>query len=182
VLLVSNNVGGNYLKNAYLLVVIVFAIGWLSSEVYSSYVPTEGVTESGNLLTTALFAGNPKEQISPYDWIKEDQIHVYNDRVTIYIDDPEWASFTDTNSMDPIIDDKSNAIEIVPKTARDIHIGDIVSYDSEYADGTIIHRVVETGYDEDGWYAVMKGDNLSGNDPGKVRFDQIKRVLVGILY
>jgi hypothetical protein len=33
-----------------------------------------------------------------------------------------------------------------------------------------------------GWYAIMKGDNLSYSDPGKIRFDQVQRVVIGILY
>lgn len=122
------------------------------------------------------------EKASPSDRIKESQIHVYNNKVTIDIKDPEWASFTDTNSMDPVLDSTANAIEIVPKTPEEINIGDIVSYESSYAAGTIIHRVVKTGYDNDGWYAIMKGDNISSSDPGKVRFNQIKRVVVAIVY
>ena len=62
-----------------------------------------------------------------------------------------------------------------------IKIGDIVSY--SYVDGTtIIHRVAQIGNDENGWYAVAKGDNSSFADPDKVRFSQIKRVVVAIVY
>lgn len=122
------------------------------------------------------------EKSSPADRIQESQIHVYNNKVTIDIKDPEWASFTDTNSMDPVLDSSANAIEIVPKNPEEINIGDIVSYESSYADGTIIHRVVKKGYDNDGWYAIMKGDNVPTSDPGKIRFSQIKRVVVAIVY
>ncbi|MBU0757328.1 MAG: hypothetical protein KKF44_04630 [Nanoarchaeota archaeon] len=123
-----------------------------------------------------------EEQASPHDWIKQSQIHVEKDRVVIDIKNAEWAMFTDTNSMDPVIDEDSHAIEIVPESPGDIHVGDIVSYDSKFSDGTIIHRVVRIGFDETGWYCIMKGDNNRDEDPGKVRFPQIKRVLVGILY
>ncbi|MBU1204380.1 MAG: hypothetical protein KKA61_02575 [Nanoarchaeota archaeon] len=122
------------------------------------------------------------EKDSPGDWIKEDQIKVYNDRVIINLKDAEWASFTDTNSMDPIIDETANAIEIIPKSADDIHVGDIISYKSDYADGTIIHRIIKIGSDEEGWYCIVKGDNNQSPDPGKIRFNQIKRVLVAIIY
>jgi hypothetical protein len=94
----------------------------------------------------------------------------------------QWASFTDTNSMDPVFDAGSNALEIVPKSSEDVHEGDIVSYKSTLIDGAIIHRVIETGEDEDGWYARMQGDNLDQEDPEKVRFDQIQRVVVAIIY
>jgi uncharacterized protein (UPF0248 family) len=48
--------------------------------------------------------------------------------------------------------------------------------------GTIIHRVVKIGQDSEGWYAILKGDNLSQEDPEKVRFDQVQRVVVAIIY
>ncbi len=122
------------------------------------------------------------EQDSPNDWIKEEQIKVYNDRVIIEIENPEWASFTNTNSMDPVIDETAHAIQTVPKSAQDINVGDIISYKSDYAEGIIIHRVIKIGGDEDGWYCIARGDNNPTQDPGKIRFNQITRVLVAIIY
>ncbi len=156
-----------------MLVVAVFFLGWFASDIIAN-VNAE--------IPMSINRASGLELASPQDWIKEDQIHVYSDRIIIDLKDAEWATFTDTNSMDPIIDKGSNAIEIIPKSENDIEVGDIVSYKSEYADGTIIHRVIEKGKDENGVYFILKGDNNSANDPGKVRFDQIKRVLVGILY
>ena len=84
--------------------------------------------------------------------------------------------------MDPVIDSTSNAIEIIPQKESDIHLGDIVAYESKYKAGVITNRVVDIGQDAFGWYATLKGDNNSYTDPGKVRFDQIQRVVVGIIY
>lgn len=84
--------------------------------------------------------------------------------------------------MDPVIDIGANAIQIVPDSEEMISPGDIISYTTRLAEGTIIHRVVETGYDEAGWYAITKGDNLRSPDPEKVRFSHIKRVLVAVIY
>ena len=123
-----------------------------------------------------------KDINSPYDWIKTDQIFVYNDQVIIKIQNPEWSIFTDTKSMDPLIDSTSNAIEIIPKSEKDIHIGDIVAYKSEYKEGIVTHRIADMGYDGFGWYARLKGDNNDYIDPGKVRFEQIKRVVVAVIY
>jgi hypothetical protein len=122
------------------------------------------------------------EQDSPSDWIKQEQINVYNDRIVIEIENPEWASFANTNSMDPVIDETSHAIQIVPKSAQDINVGDIISYKSDYAQGIIIHRIIRIGEDENGWYCIAKGDNNPTQDPGKIRFNQITRVLVAIIY
>jgi hypothetical protein len=57
-----------------------------------------------------------------------------------------------------------------------------VSYKSVYATGNIIHRVVYKGQDEQGTYFIMKGDNLPTSDPGRVRFSQMERVVVGLIY
>ena len=135
-----------------------------------------------NNIIVSLFSDKPKEKDSPYDRIGEDNIHVYNDRIVIDLKDAEWASFTDTNSMDPVIDDGANALQIIPRSADEIHVGDIISYDSEYADGTIIHRVIEKGEDDEGIFFRAKGDNNPDKDPGKIRFNQTKRVLVAIIY
>ena len=139
-------------------------------------------TDSASNIVARIIGTENEELPSPYDWITEDKIGVYRDRVTIDIQNAEWARFTDTNSMDPVIDNGANAIEIRPKSEADIHIGDIVSYKSRYSDGIIIHRVIETGYDKDGWYAMFKGDNNDNVDPGKVRFSQIQRIVVAIIY
>ncbi|OGM02210.1 hypothetical protein A3K72_00900, partial [Candidatus Woesearchaeota archaeon RBG_13_36_6] len=148
-----------------------------------SEAPLENA-EDTNLdnMIDALMNNELDELPSPCDRVKEEQILVFRDHIIINLEDAEWATFTDTNSMDPVIDQGANAIEYVPKNESEICVGDIVSYESKYADGVLIHRVVETGNDSQGWYAVMKGDNNPYKDPGKIRFDQIKRVVVAIIY
>ncbi|MBU1111305.1 MAG: signal peptidase I [Nanoarchaeota archaeon] len=122
------------------------------------------------------------EQASPGDRIKEDQIKVYEDRVVIQIANAKWAGFTDTNSMDPLLDEESNAIQVIPESADEIQVGDIITYESSLFDGMVIHRVILIGEDEEGTYFIAKGDNNPDPDPEKIRFNQIRRILVGILY
>ena len=129
-----------------------------------------------------VFESFSKERQSPSDIIKENQIHVYKDRIVIDLEGAVWSRFTDTNSMDPLFDAGSNGIEVIPSSAEQIEVGDIISYRSEYADGVIIHRVIEKGEDSEGTYFIVKGDNNASADPGKIRFGQIEGVLVGILY
>lgn len=158
----------------------VFIIGWLASTACSSVI---NINESN--LAQPQITGNlisPSEKNSPSDWVKENQITVLSNKVILDIKEPYWATFTDTNSMDPVIDVGANTIEIIPESVDQIKPGDIVAYESDYADGIIIHRVSEIGFDKHGWYARMKGDNISWQDPGKVRFEQIKRVVVAIVY
>lgn len=179
-------------KIALAAIVMVFVFGWFCSSAYSNVLSKMTITGSaasenieradsdGSLIDRYIF--NNKERDSPSDRIKEEQIHVYTDRVVIDLENPQWASFTDTNSMDPVIDSESHAIEVVPSSPEEIQVGDIISYRSEYVEGTIIHRVVDIGEDENGWYAKAKGDNNPFEDPGKIRFTQIRRVLVAIIY
>lgn len=119
------------------------------------------------------------ERYSPYDWIKEEQIKVYHDKIVVEVPNAKWAKFSDTNSMDPVFDKEANVLQIVPEKTSDIHLGDIISYNTE--EGAVIHRVVEIGYDGD-WYAVTKGDNNKNQDKERVRFKDISKVVVGIIY
>lgn len=123
-----------------------------------------------------------EELIFPRNRINEEDIRVYEDRVVIKLDRPQVARFTDSGSMEPTFGSEANAIEIIPHSPEEIQVGDIVSYYSEIASSVIIHRVVETGYDENGWYAYFKGDNLPQRDPEKVRFSQIRRLVVMMVY
>jgi|TARA_B100001971_G_C17976007_1_gene424840 hypothetical protein len=156
-----------------ILILIVFTLGWIINDVFAAF---EGFD------LEKPFSLRAKEQPSPGDWIKESQIHVYNDKVIIDIKNAEWASFWNTNSMDPLLDETSNGIEIKPKSENDIQVGDVISYVSEEDFSTIIHRVVDIGYDEEGRYFTMRGDNNSAEDPERVRFYQVQRVLVAVIY
>ena len=118
----------------------------------------------------------------PKDRIKESQIKVFSDRIIIEINDPQWAKFANTNSMIPFLDEGANAIQISPESENDLQVGDIISYKSSYVEGIVIHRIKEIGSDSEGIYFIAKGDNNLSNDPEKIRFNQIERVLVGIIY
>ena len=155
-----------------ILLISSFTIGYtISDKTRQTTYPLEQPLELTN-----------KEKPSPSNWIKEKQIHVLNDKIIIDINNPKWAKFTDTNSMDPLFDENSNAIEIIPSSEEDIQAGDIVSYKSNLVEGDIIHRVIEKGRDESGIYFILKGDNNKYKDPEKIRFSQIQRVLIAIIY
>jgi hypothetical protein len=192
-------------KNLTILLVLTFLLGWLSSAFYGQLTLVEAApliaapetTDAKSpVLSTAQSQavaaplpeiddsyGN-REKASPSDRLKQSDVHVTNSRVVIDAVPGrvfESAVFTNTNSMDPLIDDGSQALQIVPLSESEIKVGDIISYDSgKY--GIIIHRVINIGKDGDGWYAIVKGDNNPAPDPFKVRFNQIRRVLVGVLY
>lgn len=124
-------------------------------------------------------SGTAEERVSPPDRITENQIEILNDKIIIHIGNAHLSRYTNTNSMDPLIDENSNGIEIIPKTPEDIHVGDIVTYER---DGImVIHRVIEIGEDRKGRYYIVKGDNNKEKGE-KIRFKQIKYITIGILY
>lgn len=144
------------------------------------------ILDSANARQTSFFNfssfGGVDDISSPSNHIEESQIHVYKDRIVIDIDDAQWAKFTDTNSMDPVLDKEANSIELKPESPNDVSIGDIISYRSDYTDGLVVHRIIEKEEDEEGIYFTAKGDNNPSEDPGKIRFDQIEGVLVAVIY
>jgi len=171
-------------KKAFLkafVVTFVFMLGFLTSNIYADI--SSQTQNPSNLNTLNALGDNRTDEVpSPSAWITDTQIGVYSQRVILDVKDPQWATFTDTHSMEPVISSRSYAIEVVPDSVDKIKVGDIVSYESKYATGTIIHRVIQKGYDADGTYFTIKGDNNPTADPGKIRFDQIKRVVVAIIY
>jgi signal peptidase len=125
------------------------------------------------------YTAQSPEIMSPSDTISEDQIHVYQNRVVIDID-AEWARLEDTNSMDPFFDKGANVLQVIPKSPDEIKVGDIISYETE--NGVIIHRVIAIEEDEYGLFYTVKGDNNPTADPVKVRFSDVRKKLVGVLY
>tara|TARA_Y100000310_G_scaffold219247_1_gene220643 strand:+ start:10642 stop:11136 length:495 start_codon:yes stop_codon:yes gene_type:complete len=117
---------------------------------------------------------------APEDRIQTADIRILKDKLVIYVNDTYIANFTNTGSMEPTFSQNSQGIEIKPQSSKDIKVGDIVSYTNPDQE-TIIHRVIKIGNDPE-WFAITKGDNNNINDPQKVRFNQINRILIGILY
>ncbi len=153
----------------------VFLAGWAFNSAYAAVT-------MGDAQTPFNFNENITSKSGPTNHISEESIRVYKKGVLLNIENVTWSRFTDTHSMDPVLNKDANGLEIKPANENDIAIGDIISYTSEFADGLIIHRVIAQGNDADGWYVVVKGDNLNSPDPGKIRFSQIHGVLIGIIY
>lgn len=167
-------------------VLIAFVLGIATMSIYQAVATSvQSPTYDGFELPSQVYAditGSAIARPTPGDHITEDQILVYPDRVILDIPDAVWARFTPTASMDPVLDEKSNAIEIIPESEEQINEGDIIAYTSDFAEGIIIHRVIKKGEDQLGTYYLVKGDNNPTADPGKVRFEDIKSVVVAIIY
>jgi hypothetical protein len=183
------------LKN--ILIIIIFLSGFILGATISQFDKQEVNMPSGQKIEQLVVQQKnnteepnkdwkvgepPQKRDSPQDRIQEKDIRSYNMRILIEVENAIIARFTDTRSMEPILTKDANAIEIIPKDINDVKVGDIISYESKFSQGTIIHRVIDKDIDEQGLYFRTKGDNLNYDDPEKIRFNQIKRVLVGILY
>lgn len=155
---------------------LLFFAGWFAHGFYVAIKPS--VTEQ----PTDIFSIEKNNLASPSNHLENKHIRVYNDLILLDVQDASWSVFTDTRSMEPVLNAHTNGIEIKPKSEEDIHIGDIVSYTSKYAEGIIVHRIIDKQTDEQGTYYILKGDNNPTADPGKIRFTQIHGVIVGIVY
>lgn len=156
-----------------LLVFSMFSLGFISYPVLSEYV------EMGPEYPFSVIFLDGKTVSSPSNFIEKDKILIYPEKVVINLPGATISSYEDTGSMKPTLDSNSNGIRIKPYSEDDIEIGDIVSFRK---DGfLIVHRVIEKGIDSQGTYFVTKGDNNNFND-GKIRFQDIEYLTVGILY
>ena len=169
-----------------ILFILIFALG--ATSVSFIYEVNSAISESPNTIIstvgetiTAAATGKASERLSPGDHIKEDQIKVYKDKIELDLQNAVWSKFVNTNSMDPFLDENSNGIEIVPTSTDQIKVGDVISYESRTG-GIVIHRVINIDEDNNGTFYTVKGDNNPLQDPERVRFTQIKGILVGILY
>ena len=155
---------------------IIFLIGFLSANVaglfliYGSEIPTS--------LSNFSLSFNSNNS-APFDFVKENQIQVYDDKIVIDIKGERISSYAPTGSMLPVLDKGSNGIRIVPESEAEIHIGDIITFNQDNM--LIVHRVIEIGSDSEGTYFITKGDNSPIND-GKIRFKDIKYITIGIIW
>lgn len=153
---------------------VAFTAGFFLNSLYTPFTLVEMPFSMPSAASSALAA--------PADRVAEESIFVFEDRVIVELPKASWASYADTNSMLPLLDQGANGIELTPSKPEDIRVGDVISYRATFANGLVVHRVIETGYDEEGWYALTKGDSSSLPDPGRVRFGQINGVLVAVIY
>jgi hypothetical protein len=116
---------------------------------------------------------------APSNFINENQIQIFPDKIVININGASLARYAPTGSMKPVLDENSNGIRIAPKSEEDINVGDIVSFRQN--DYLVVHRVINKGKDEQGTYFITKGDNASIPD-GKIRFKDIEYITIGVLW
>lgn len=112
--------------------------------------------------------------------INESNILVYPDRIIIYLSNATISNYVDSESMKPTLDSGANGIRVQPDGPSSLAVGDIITFKRGLE--LIVHRIIDIGIDEKGIYYVTKGDNNPVADDGKVRFEDIEYVTVGVLW
>jgi len=97
------------------------------------------------------------------------------------ISQSQIAVVANTHSMEPTLTAGDMILERAPTSASELVIGDIITYASQTKGITIVHRIVSLGSDEFGWYAQTKGDNAQKIDDERIRFTQVKGIVVAII-
>ncbi|MFH0869841.1 MAG: signal peptidase I [archaeon] len=121
-------------------------------------------------------------EISASSRISQNDVQVYDDRIVIYIRNAFPVRFFDSRSMHPLISKNAFALEVTPESHETLEVGDIIGYKSETFNITVVHRIINISQDEQGWYAITKGDANPTPDADIVRFDDVQGVLVGLIY
>jgi signal peptidase I len=152
---------------------IVFCLGFISCLIIVGLLFYSG-TET--FLGTGFAIGDSG---SPSDWINEEEIIIFEDEILIRVANVSLSRYASTGSMSPTFGGGANGLVIIPQNENEIDIGDVVSFRS--LEGLIVHRIIEQGIDEEGTYFITRGDN-NGFADGKIRFEDIEHVLIGILY
>ena len=120
-----------------------------------------------------------KEEIaSPSDHITRDNIIITDKFLILSIDNSILVDFKGTGSMEPVLNEYSNGIEIIPKSEDEIKVGDIIVYQN--GNEKIIHRVKYINEENGKKTFVLKGYN--DNNEESVKFTDIKYILIGVLY
>lgn len=132
-----------------------------------------------NIISGFFVYGADREITAPYDFISEDNIIVYPDKIVLEIENYTLSKYSLSKSMIPVFDSGANGVGIKPKSEDELHVGDIITFRQE--GNLIVHRIVEKGIDEEGWFFITRGDNNNLAD-GKIRFSQIDSVLVALIY
>ena len=152
------------------IIILTFLTGFLSNYAIKNIYLAK---ESPFLISFS----NIREQ--PNDWIKKESIEILKDKVIIHVKDARLSEYESSGSMLPILGENTTGIKIVPNSADEINIGDIVSFEKD--NKLIVHRVIEKGKDKNGLFFITKGDNNDEID-GKIYFPEIKYVTIALIY
>jgi len=139
-----------------------------------------GMTIVAIILSSIVVKFTIKKDIHPLDRIDDSNIKFEQNKVIIEGNFIKGI-FVGTNSMTPVLFRNATSLSIIPLTSDEIYVGDIITFNHPKK-GLTVHRVIKKSYDNKGIYFVTKGDNCYTRDLYKVRFEDITKVMVGIIW
>ncbi len=107
-----------------------------------------------------------------------DSIKVYEDQVQIKYSGLKYAKVA-SNSMAPIITDKSVVFEKTPISADEIQVGDVISFYEPSVNGTVLHMVAGIIEQDGTTYFQTRGVANPEADPWLVPYNNVKGIMVG---
>ena len=107
-----------------LKVSFIFLLGFLSCSILF-YLASSGLEMP---LGLSIYNSDKTNLSAPSNWISEDKIHVYDDRLILDIKGISLSRYASTGSMKPVFDENANGIRISPANESQVQIGDIVSF------------------------------------------------------
>lgn len=136
------------------------------------------VVSIGGAADSRVALGGP--EFTAVQQVPFDSISVYPDHATIDVAGLHYAKVV-SNSMAPVITDKSTVLERTPASAEEIKVNDIISFYEPSVDSVVLHLVTEVGTRDGAVYYKTKGVANAEEDPWEVPFSNVKGVLVGVL-
>lgn len=103
---------------------------------------------------------------------------VYPDQLVVSYPGLRYATVA-SNSMAPVITDKSVVFEKKPLSPAEISINDVISFYEPSVNGTVLHLVHEIIYENGKPYYRTKGAANPAVDPWLVSFENVKGIMVG---
>ena len=119
---------------------------------------------------------------APSDKINRSQMSIINNTLMIKnLPNETWiSSIAGTGSMRPTMHKDHHTIQTNPRSPDNIKVGDIITYRKN--ESLVIHRVIGVGIDDEGWYAILKGDGNEVEDKLKVRFGMVESKTIMLIY
>lgn len=107
-----------------------------------------------------------------------DAVRVYSNEVRINVPGLRYAQVT-SNSMAPIITDKSVVFEKPVNSPNEIVVGDVISFYEPSEDSVILHAVIEVMNVDGHMHYRTQGVANMWPDPWLVPFENVKGIMVG---
>ena len=135
------------------------------------------------------FVTKDLKEIHPLDRIDDSNIKVYSDKIVIEGTFGKTGATGD--SMLQVSPNGTTHITIKPRSPEEITIGDLIVFNKpkEMIENgftsnttTILHRVIDKGTDSEGIYYYTKGDSNYKGDGAKIRFENITKIVVGVIW